>query len=670
MTPSPPSTKLRFGGGVTLLFQDPSVLQVLLALPQLLRADRVVFYRPYWMTYRRGNPARHRPVEWLIHLLNRRAVVTEQDPEEAFPLAYDNNLASDRALEAFFPRVAGSASTSLLQELIADPNLDRFYKIRLLPWVLYETQFYRTARHLMSSGEKTRIIPAAHDRYGFHRSFLTEQELHDAVPSAVRATLWMKDRLGHWTRRFSGFNLLFLIGMPALFLLRTAWRAGFRQRTAPIRADVVAPLIWGFSEDGTHRGLKTGLDDSYLLGGDLDRSRMAFYFSDWSFTPEERRDQEERMNHRGIRHFDPKRFPLTPGFVRETLGCCSRLLAGLLRRFGEVASEDRRITEASAALLFNLLKSRLFTTWVDYKVLLEAQDYSSSHVVRTILSEKLGRLTAGDHHGAPDGPAGFPVLRYTHIHRHAVWGEAFLKAFEPHWDPMQNVLVGSWRTDFVKTAQEKERLAQLQLRFQRLYGGRRPLAVMLFPTLGGHQDLRRIREALEGLHLLRTEVPGNLTVVCRFRSVELAGHYRAFGLEAVLREDPRIVLDFSHFTTYEWFALSDLVIAATTTTGLIEAAAAGKPAFTFDYRFLAEKVFAQYGRDLVLRNRQDLVRAFRGMASGFRGFDCRWDRLARDFSRYSDGECLERFRRVILHAVKEVEEGRESGSPFLEMQSA
>ena len=639
---------------MTLFFQDPSLLQVLLVLPQLLRSERVIFYRPYWLS-RKERGARSRSAEKLIRWINRRAVIGEQDPEEAFPLAYENNLASDRAMEAFFPRVASSASVLILQQLIADPNLDRFYKIRLLPWVLYETQFYRAAQRRMISGEKIGLIPAAYDRYAFHQPFLTERQLHDAVPPAVRAVLWMKDHLGDWARRLSGFNLILFLVTPLLFLLKTAWRAGIRRRPVPIRADVVSPLIWGFSEDGTNRGLKTGLDDSYLLGGGLDPSRMAFYFSEWVFTPEERTLQEQRMARRGIRHFDPERFPLTPGFVRETLGEWLRLLTGLLRRFGAVAAEDRRIAWASAALLHNLLKSRFFAVWVEYKVLLEAQDYSSSHVARTILSEKLGRLTAGDHHGAPDGPAGFPVLRYTHIHRHAVWGEAFLKAFEPHWGLMQNVLVGSWRIDYVKAAQREERLAEMRERFRRLIGGCRPLAVMLFPTLGGHQDPRSIREAIEGLRLLRAEVPGDLTVVCRFRSVELANRYRALGLEAVLREDPRIVIDLGHFTTYEWFALADLVIAATTTTGIIEAAAAGKPVFTFDYRWLAEKVFAPYGKDLILRNRQDLVRVFQGIPSGFRGFDCQWDRLARDFSRYSDGECLSRYRRMILRAIEEVE---------------
>lgn len=655
---------------MTLLFQRPSIGLTLLTIPQLLRATRVVFYRPYWMTYSRGNPARHRPVEWLIHLLNRRAVVTEQEPEEAFPLAYDNNLASDHALEEIFPSVRACASFSVLREWIADPNVDRFYKIRMLPWVLYETQFYRTARHTIGLGAATCVIPDSYDRYAFHREFLTEEEWKRTVPAAVRAALWMKDRLGRGFNRLFGINLLFLVATPLYFFLKTAWCAGIRRRAVPVRADVVMPLISGFSEDGTYRGLKTGPDNSYLLGDDLTPSRVAFYFSDWSFTREERRSQEERMRRRGIRYFDARRLPLTPGFLREALGDVRRLLEGLLRRLAGVLAEDRRIAWASAALCYNALKERLFTTWVEYKVHLEAQDYSSSHVVRTILSEKLARLTAGDHHGAPNAPTGFPVLRYTHIHRHAVWGEAFLRAHGSHWDPMRNVLIGSWRTDFVKAAQESPRLEELQDRFRRLYGGRRPLAVILFPTLGEHNDAARIREAIEGLRLLRAEVPGDLTVVSRFRSVELADRYRAMGLEAALRKDPRIVIDLTDFSTYEWFALADLVIVSGTSTGIIEAAAAGKPAFTFDYQWLAERVFASYGKDLILRDRQDLLRVFRGIPSKFLGFDCQWQRLASNFSRYSDGKCLGRFRRVILDAVEEVEANRESGRRRLQQPVA
>jgi hypothetical protein len=417
---------------------------VLLAMPHVLRADKVVFYRPYWLTHERADPRRRRRVERLIRWLNPRAVVTEQDPEEAFPLAYENNLASDRAMEEFFPRVLGSASFAVLSAILEDPHVDRFYKMRLLPWLLYETQFYRSVRHRISGGEELLFVPGSHDRHALRRPFFSgEEEFRRGLPRAVGAWLRIKDRLDRGLNTLLGINLLLLLSAPLLFILKSGLRAGIRRRAVPIRADVVMPLIWGFSENGTHRGLKTGLDNSYLLGGGLTPSRVAFYFSDWSFTPEEKRQQQERMSRRGIRHFDPNRFPLTPEFLREALDFYRRLLGGLRRRLCGTLAEERQITWASAVLCYHLMKERFFTARVDYKVLLEIQDYSSAHVVRTILSEKLGRLTVGNHHGAPDGPAGFPVIRYSHIHRHTVWGEAFLKAFGPHWNHMQNELIGS-----------------------------------------------------------------------------------------------------------------------------------------------------------------------------------------------------------------------------------
>ena len=221
-----------------------------MAFPQILRAKRVIFYRPYWLAKDEWNPRRRRWAEKLIRRMNPQAEVTEHDPEEAFPLAHENNLASDRCMEDFFSRASGSASYAVLLDLIRDPHIDRFYKIRLLPWVLYQTQFYRTARHWMDRAEKIRIVPSSQDRYAFHRYFFTQEELRDAIPPAVRAGLRIQDWLNHWLNRLTGINLFLLVGPPLYFLLKTGWRSGIRRRAVPIQADAVIPLIWGFNDDG------------------------------------------------------------------------------------------------------------------------------------------------------------------------------------------------------------------------------------------------------------------------------------------------------------------------------------------------------------------------------------------------------------------------------------
>ena len=231
---------------MTLFFQNPSIGLILLAFPQILRARRILFYRPYWLSKDWVNPRRKRWAGKLIHWINPRAEVTEHDPEEAFPLAYENNLASDLYMEEFCSRsVETSPSFALLSGLIADPHVDRFYKIRLLPWVLYQTQFYRTARHL-NSGEEVCVVPDSLDRHAFHRYFFSEEELRRKVPPAVRRGLLAKNRMGRSLNLLLGINLFLLLGAPLFFLLKTARRAGLRRRAVPVRADVVAPLIWGF----------------------------------------------------------------------------------------------------------------------------------------------------------------------------------------------------------------------------------------------------------------------------------------------------------------------------------------------------------------------------------------------------------------------------------------
>lgn len=640
---------------MTLLFQNPSALLLLLSFPQILRASKILFYTPYWLSKGMACPARRQRAETWIRWIHPGAEVGIQDPEEMCSLAYDNNAASDRYMEGFFGQVRGAASIRLLGGLVLDPHVERFHKIRLLPWLLYETQFYRTARHLTQRGEQLAVVPADHDRYGFHRHFFGGEDFRRRVPSAVWHWLRIRQWLSNGLSALLGMNVMLLALPPILFTLKTALKSGIRRRADPVHADVVMPLIWGFNEEGISRGVK-GQDNSYILGGDLDASRVAFFYSDWRFTPTERRLQEERMTRAGIRYFDPDRFPLTLKSLRDAARHLARFLKQLPRHL-DLWGEDRRMVWASASLLYNILKFELFADWVEYKVYWERQDYAAAHVVRTILSGKRGRLTVGYHHSAPDGAVGFPIIRYTHMHRHLVWGEAISRSYGAHWSQMKNVLVGYWRSDFVINALKRESLELLEERFRRRFGGKRPLVLLLFPTLEEHNILSYIQEEIEGLRMLR-RLPGEFTAVCRFRSAGLADRYRSLGLEGILQQDSRVVIDLSEFTTYEWMALSDAVIVNSISSAMIEAAAAGKPAFAFDHRRLAERIFAPYGESMVLKTRYDLIRVFEQVREGFDRSRCRWDELARDFSHYGDGECIRRVREAILCAVSEAGTGR------------
>jgi len=111
-------------------------------------------------------------------------------------------------------------------------------------------------------------------------------------------------------------------------------------------------------------------------------------------------------------------------------------------------------------------------------------------------------------------------------------------------------------------------------------------------------------------------------------------------------------VDMTNLTTYEWMALADIVIVPSISTGMIEAAAADKPCFSFDHLMLADRVYGRYGSDLILRTADDLIRVVRHAAVGFHGWDCRWDQLVTDYCYFTDGKNRDRFRWVILDAVE------------------
>ncbi|MBM3947531.1 MAG: hypothetical protein FJ315_09085 [SAR202 cluster bacterium] len=53
---------------------------------------------------------------------------------------------------------------------------------------------------------------------------------------------------------------------------------------------------------------------------------------------------------------------------------------------------------------------------------------------------------------------------------------------------------------------------------------------------------------------------------------------------------------------------------------------------------------------------------FRHLNNGFRGWDCRWDELAKSYCYYADGKNLDRYRQVILDAIADVEARKPAGA--------
>lgn len=632
----------------TIFFQSRSLRHVLLTLGLIRQANHLVFHcsRPF------GEPGplgrRDKIVEWLIRWVNPAADITVLDRESLYGMGfYANNAESNRWVDAAFESVRHAPSIALMRGIIDSPAIDLFYKRRLLDPVRDRTLFYRAAKQVLGSERDGIAVPSERDIFQLDHAYLADFRPRAPVP--VRVWQWVGDWAARTVRTVVLWNPVVLALLPLAYAAWLVLRRGIRHGGPQLHTDVIAPLIQGFTEDGLVRGKKR-LDDSELLGGELGPHRVAFYFSDWPFSEEEARTQRQIMERRGIRHFDVRALAPSFAYLREVIRLWIRLCSGLIRR-PAIIWEDWRAVRLSAALLYRYLRERLVARAVDFKVSMECQDYLSAHVVRTIVANQAGRLTVGMHHNAPDGPYGFPELRYVHINRYCLWGEEFKRLYEPHWDHLQTCAVGPPRIDDVLDALHGERRGHCDQLYRSMCGGVRPLVVILFPAFLSVHVKGRVVEQIEGLRRLRN-LPGLFQIVCRFRTAKDIETFSDLGLAQIIGADDRITVDMTNLTTYEWLALADIVIVPSISTGMIEAAAADKPCFSFDHLMLADRVYGRYGSDLILRTADDLIRVVRHAAVGFHGWDCRWDQLVTDYCYFTDGKNRDRFRWVILDAVE------------------
>ena len=633
----------------TVFLQRPSAWLVVLAWGAIARAREVLVCPRQDLGREAYGEAQLRRVARVVHAINPRVGVRELSQETIAPLWHENNVASERAVAQILARLRPRPLLRMLRRVLPTEVIERYLAIRLLPWMLSETLFYRTARELAQAVPLV-AVPASDDPYGFHRAVMSDEECRQLVPAVVRQAHAIWRRISRALNTLCAANWLRLVLAPSHWALGLLATGRVARVTNPIRADVISPLICGF-RDETDNEL-AGHSDAFLFGGELSSSRVVHYFGDWRFSPQEKRRQIASMREQGVRWVDAKDIRADVQFIAQAARWCARLWSGALRP--SVLADDPRVATASALLARHVLKEWLFARGVAFKVSLEFQDHAPAHVVRTWIANQFGRLTVGMHHGAPATDAIMPFMRYSYMNRLGVWGPAFARLHGDVPPQMRLVSIGAYRADAILAAARSPQREVLQARYEQVFGGVRPLIVLLLPSLSWYIIPSRVDELLEGLRLV-SRLNGEFRLICRFRTAALKSHWLSRGLGEIVTADPRILVDSAAFTTYEWVALSDLTIANGHSSGLVEAAAAGKWCVTFDYMMTGDRVFGRHGAGLVLKTREDLVRAVQARRTADASSDGDAATLASAFSYFSDGESLVRLRRTILEAVQEVD---------------
>jgi len=291
---------------------------------------------------------------------------------------------------------------------------------------------------------------------------------------------------------------------------------------------------------------------------------------------------------------------------------------------------------------------------IDYNVEFIRDDYNARHVVATVLCNKNAMRTVGIQHVAIPHIA--PYLSYVHFDKYIVYGDLFVKGFSPYWNKVNLEKTGRETVDWVANIlSDRVKEEDLNRRLRNLYPERKFTAVVILPS-GSERNKKKQWDEIYSALLELSDIDIDVNIFLRFRKrgdLRNYEHLRRFNrLEEM---DGRIHIDHENFTTYELMVLSDVVIANSASFAIHEAIVTQARVFTFEFTGFTKYVFPDYGRDFILHTKDDLLRVFGGLESGYAQFDCDWERLRLDCNYHHDGRNLERIQRVVVDAVREAE---------------
>lgn len=619
-----------------LFFESHSLLQVLWLVRHVRRVTHVYFGGSTFIADK-ALPRHARLVVALVRLLNPRAVVDTVPEGIARPHAWTLNRDGARAIRDRQQVILDSAPYRLLNGLLQDGRLVRFFSgflsARIPAWALFEN----VALDLANKAEEFLAVPGG-------RPFAEPDGMEAKIPTPAGGKTINRVR---YVLRNAVLVLIALI-LPAGFLFSLLKRGfGVKDRQ---KFKLAMPVIWGVNNTtGLVDGIKKHTDDTYLYGEGLAPGDIVHVFGGWDISADLVREYENNLRARGLPYRCKNRYRLTFGMVVT----CLRIQAQICRRLPTLLGciKGDRLT---FVLLCGLLKGLYYyllkqLEWqnIAYDVELVKNDYDPGHVINVIVNSRHGARSVAVQHTA--SPYDLPQLCFACPDAYMVYGEIYTRLFGDFWSGLKLERTGRESLDWLMNLSRNEvRVRELSERFAQAIPKRAHTLLLLLPGVGPGIAASRWQELYQGLKDLR-EVALDVNVILRFRrEADLRALKPEFDFAKLASADSRIMIESTRFTTHELYLVSDAVIATSASFGINEVAALGKKIFTFEMMGTGALYFGDYGADFVLRDRHDLAKVFRGLTTAFAGFDCDWQRLARDCNYHADGRNVERMRRVIL----------------------
>lgn len=624
--------------GRVVLLEVYSVAHALAAIGPIRRADTIIVSRR--VPFRRPAGLTRGVVRRLIRAVNSGAEIRELavgDLLEYLPL----NAEAMESVGGLADAIRETSAYRVMRRITGgDDRLVRYYQgalVREAPnWRLFPV----VARRFQAAATALSVIP----------SFATgcAPDAADAfhgldVPAPTR----LVNRLGRACRGLAARASL--AAMPLVF---AATRLRVRAERAPAKHYKVAmPVVWGVGETTAKAaGTRSPHADDFLYGGSLKPGDVLHVFGDWSFPDAVRRKFKDAFAARGLPYADKERLALDLRTLHAAASAfvhTLRLLVSPMRRV-----LDPFVLAESPKALYHFLRKTHELNHLRYDTEFVKNDYNPGHVIASLVAAKRGVRTVGQQHNAL--PFEAPQLAFVQVDDLLVFGPLYVKAYGRHWAGLNVHCTGRETIDWVtQLSTDPAARAAVAARWAARHQPRARNVLVLFP--GAHEiciprQWQQLHEAL--VAVAATAVDAN--IILRFRNRQSLRSREIAQFAELPALDSRFVIEWEAFSTYELLAVSDIVITHDGSFTVNESLASGADVFTFEFVTAGHHYFPGYGRDFVLRTREDVIQLFARLESGEAQFDCRWDALRRDLNCHQDGGNRERMRHVLQAAPRRV----------------
>lgn len=628
-----------------LFFETYSIIQTIFLFRHIKKA-KVIYFHKRSFPQLKSNRFIERIVIKIIRFLNSSVSIETLPAKKINEPNWIANRKAVDIVEDMESNINESASYKTMLKIIRDENILKYYKRNIADDVSARILFFRVVQEFIDEYGNIAVIPSCNDYQD-----IQEVVGEETVDQFILQESFLINRLRDACLKL--YALFIFLFLPFAYLILNLKKIRLK-KIVKKKFDIAMPVIWGFHEsDVIIGGVKWDQDDGYLYNKEITPGHIIHIFNHWRFSPEVTKSYKSIMDKKCISYIDTRDYKIGTDFLIIVLTMQLRVLQYFFSVFFAFHEKQKYIM-CNNHIIYMMLKKYLEFENVDYKVEFVRSDYSGRHIIDTILCNQHNKKTVGIQHGSTAGPYVFNCLCYVHFDKYCIFSDRHLELYSPYWNRLNLRKVGNYRIDhLVEISKDKSLLTEIRRRLTSLYGKRKYLVLILFPSPSEYNLINKWDEIYEGLYEMQS-IDIDCTIMLRFRSTDNLEFEHLKRFKTLTEVDSRFVIDLTNFTTYELMAISDIVISNSHSSGMIDGVALNRRTFTFDFMGTAKYCFKKYGKDIILYGKEDILNIFKNLENNFIGYDCNWDLLRKEYNYYYDGTCLSRLQRVIIETLKEI----------------